>query len=523
MSRKERNFRQDETSPERDDKARPAGARHSESAAPEVSSSDSSQSVFTPAEVAGLLQELVKLRDEAKKVTELEKLVTQMREVNENLIMAKLEMSHLAHHDFLTNLPNRIQLNDRLAHAITLAYRNRKKLAILFLDLDHFKSINDTLGHAVGDKLLQAVGQRLKGCVRTSDTVSRQGGDEFVILVSEIEHIEDASRIAEKIINALTLPYQVDEHTLYITTSIGISVYPADGVEAEMLIKHADAAMYHAKKSGRNQYQFFIEEMNRLAIERQTMEGSLRAALERREFRLHYQPKVNLNSGNITGVEALIRWHHPQRGLVYPEHFISIAEESGLIVPIGEWVLKEACEQAMTWLHDGQVFNRVAVNLSAIEFHHGNFMDKIRAVLNETGLPPRHLELELTESVLMNNADSTISLLKELKTIGVHLAVDDFGTGYSSLSYLKRFPVDVLKIDKSFVKDIAIDPDVAVIVDAVINIGNCLKQRVIAEGIETEQQLMFLQHHHCEEGQGYYFSEPLAVEEFTSLLRTGLP
>ena len=452
----------------------------------------------------------------------LEILIAQLREANENLLCAKLEISHLAHHDFLTNLPNRVQLNERLTQATALAFRKQRKLAVLFLDLDRFKSINDSLGHTVGDKLLQGVAQRLRDCVRTSDTVSRQGGDEIVILLAELEHEYDAARIAEKILVALSLPFAVCEHTIYVSTSIGISVYPTDSMQADDLIKHADTAMYHAKENGRCQFEFFKPEMNLIAVERQTVEADLRAALAGEEFRLFYQPKVNLESGAITGAEALIRWRHTQRGLVEPDQFIAVAEDSGLITGIGRWVLGEACRQARIWQETGHMNGRIAVNISAVEFRQGDFVEHLRAILDDTGFDPSYLELELTESVLMNNAVATITLLTQLKALGVHLAVDDFGTGYSSLSYLKQFPIDSLKIDQSFVRDILNETDDAVIVDAVINIGASLKQRVIAEGIETSEQVSFLRSHHCEEGQGYFFSVPLEAEAFTRLLERGL-
>lgn len=465
------------------------------------------------------VREVCALKEEKKA---LELLIQQLREVNENLLRAKLEISHLAHHDFLTNLPNRVQLNERLTQATALAFRKRRKLAVLFLDLDRFKSINDSLGHSVGDKLLQGVAQRLRECVRTSDTVSRQGGDEFVILLAEIEHEDDAARIAQKILAALAQPFIIAGHTLHVSTSIGISVYPTDSTHAEDLIKHADTAMYHAKENGRSQYEFFMAQMNRVAVERQAVEADLRAALDGKEFRLYYQPKVNLASGHITGAEALIRWHHPQRGMVEPDQFITVAEDSGLITGIGRWVLREACRQARLWHDSGRLCGRVAVNISAAEFRQGDFVDNLRAILADTGFDPRFLELELTESVLMSNAATTMNLLYDLKALGVHLAIDDFGTGYSSLSYLKQFPIDSLKIDQSFVRDIHNEYDDGVIVDAVINIGASLKQRVIAEGIETREQVSFLCNHSCDEGQGFFFSVPLEADAFTRLLEQGV-
>jgi diguanylate cyclase (GGDEF)-like protein/PAS domain S-box-containing protein len=432
-----------------------------------------------------------------------------------------LEMTHSAQHDLVTNLPNRLLLSDRLSQSIALGRRQNRPVAVLFLDLDRFKYINDSLGHATGDKLLQSVSKRLLASVRGSDTVSRQGGDEFVILLSEITHPEDAATSATKILLSVSAPYSIEGHDLHIDGSIGISVYPEDGEDAETLIKNADMAMYHAKERGLNNFQFFKAEMNLKAVERQSLEGNLRRALEREEFLLHYQPKVNLDSGEITGVEALIRWQQPDRGLVSPSQFVPIAEECGLIVRIGRWVLREACRQAHEWQDAGLPFKRVSINVSAPEFRHKGFVEGVRTILSETGLEARYLDLELTEGVLMVGAESTGSILHELKTIGIHLAVDDFGTGYSSLSYLRQFPVDVLKIDQSFIQQITSDPDDATIVSAIIDLGNTLKKRVIAEGIETLAQLAFLQARHCAEGQGYLFSRPLAAAQFAHLLQTG--
>lgn len=457
-----------------------------------------------------------------KRVAELEVLVGQLREVNKNLLVAKLEMSHFAYHDFLTGLPNRIQLLDRLTLAIALAQRNERRLAVLFLDLDRFKSVNDSLGHSVGDQLLQSVAQRLALCVRNSDTVSRQGGDEFVILLAEIEHEGDAAKIARKIQSALSAPHCIDGTTLYVGCSIGISVYPTDGLDADILIRHADTAMYHAKQQGRNQYQFYRVKMNRHAVERQFIENNLRQALERGQFVLHYQPKVELDSGRICGVEALIRWQHPERGLLPPDDFIPIAEDCGLIVEIDDWVLTQACRQARSWQSSGLDFGRVAVNLSPSEFHNDNLVGRLRAALGATGLDPDRLELELTERVFLRDAEATMEMLEDVRSIGVQLAIDDFGTGYSSLSYLRRLPVDLLKIDQSFLKDIDNDAHAATILKAVIDIGIGLRKRVTAEGVETEEQFRYLQRHRCREGQGYYFSMPLTAAAIEPLLRTGI-
>ncbi|HTS53083.1 MAG TPA: EAL domain-containing protein [Burkholderiales bacterium] len=431
-----------------------------------------------------------------------------------------LKMAHLAQHDFLTDLPNRVLFSDRVANAISLARRHGKQRAVLFLDLDRFKHINDSLGHAIGDKLLQSVAQRLVACVRGSDTVSRQGGDEFVVLLSEIGRAEDAALSAEKMLLALAAPHSIAEKELHVTASIGISIFPDDGQDAETLIRCADTAMYHAKDKGRNNYQFFTDDMNVRALERHFLEGSLRRALQRREFVLHYQPKINLETGAITGVEALIRWRHPERGLISPKMFVPIAEDCGLIVPIGRWVLREACRQAQTWIDAGLPPLPVAVNISAVEFQSKDFLEGVRAMLKETRLNPRYLELELTESVLMQDAEATAPALNALKSIGVRLAIDDFGTGYSSLSYLRQFPIDTLKIDQSFVREITAGSLDDTIVSAVISMGKTLKQRVVAEGIETGEQLAFLQRQQCGEGQGFHFSRPVSAEEFVTLRRT---
>ena len=429
-----------------------------------------------------------------------------------------LKMSYLAQHDSLTDLPNRVLLNDRLNQAMGLAHRHRRKLAMLFLDVDRFKHINDSMGHAVGDRLLQVVARRLLACVRSSDTVSRQGGDEFVILLQDVTRAYDAALCADKILLALSMPLRIDQHELHLTASIGIVTYPDDGTDCETLLNNADAAMYHAKDSGRANYQFFKADMNALAVERQSIEDGLRLAMARQEFVLHYQPNMNLETGAIIGVEALIRWRHPQRGLVAPGHFIPIAEECGSIVPIGQWVLREACRQARAWQDAGLPPLRIAVNTSAVELRAPDFVADVRAILTETGLEPRYLELELTETFLMQDSKSTAEVLQALKDMGVQLALDDFGTGYSSLSYLKRFPIDTLKIDRSFVRDMTTDADDASIVNAVISMGRSLHLRVVAEGVETREQLSLLQAQNCPEGQGYYFSRPVAAEEFTQLL-----
>ena len=431
------------------------------------------------------------------------------------------KMEHLAQHDFLTGLPNRMLLAERLSRAIGLANRHGKRVALLFLDLDFFKHVNDSLGHAIGDKVLKSTAERLSANVRDTDTVSRQGGDEFVVLLSEIEHTQDAALIADKLLTAFAFPQLIDGHELHLSLSIGISIFPDDGTDAETLMQHADTAMYHAKSDGRKNYQFFKPAMNHHAVQRQLVESSLRRALKQREFFLHYQPQVEFSSGEITGAEALVRWQNPDLGLVSPEQFVPVAEECGLIVPMGLWVLREVCRQVRSWLDSGLPAVPVAVNISAIEFGHKGFLQEVTRILKETGLEPKYLELELTESVVMQNLESSSLVLNALKVMGVKLAIDDFGTGYSSLSYLKRFPFDTLKIDQSFVRDIIIDADDATIVSTIIAMGKILKQRVVAEGVETNDQLCFLQKHLCVEGQGFLFSHPVLAEDFARLLVRG--
>jgi diguanylate cyclase (GGDEF)-like protein/PAS domain S-box-containing protein len=443
-----------------------------------------------------------------------------LRDVSAARAMAQ-QITHSAEHDFLTGLPNRLLLNDRVTQAITLAPRHLKKVALLFLDLDGFKHINDSLGHPAGDELLKSIATRLVDCVRNSDTVSRQGGDEFVVLLSEVDQPEDTAITARRMLQAVAKAHSVSGHDLHVTSSIGVSVYPDDGPDAETLIKNADTAMYQAKENGRQSYQFFKPAMNVRAVERQSLEEGLRRALERHEFEVHYQPKVNLSTGQIAGAEALLRWTHPTRGLVSPAQFIPVAEDCGLILPIGKWVLHQACQQAQTWIRSGLPLGMMAVNVSAVEFRNEHFLEGIFTTLEETGLDPTRLELELTESVLMKHAESAESILKALRTHGMQVAVDDFGTGYSSLSYLSRFPIDALKIDQSFVRQISAQQE-ASIVTAIISMGRSLKLRVVAEGVETQKQLTFLQAQECDEAQGYYFGRPVPPDQFARLLATGL-
>jgi len=402
------------------------------------------------------------------------------RDVSEAQAMTE-QIAHLAEHDFLTGLPNRLLLNDRVGQAIALAQRNQDKVAVIFMDVDGFKHINDSLGHPTGDRLLQCVANRLRDCVRAPDTVSRQGGDEFIVLLQGVKQPEDAAIAAERLLKALAETFSIGQQDLHITSSIGVSLYPDDGRDAETLIKNADTAMYQAKGNGRQGFQFFKPEMTVRAVERQSIEEDLRRALERKEFTLHYQPKINLATGAITGAEALVRWSHPTRGPLSPVQFIPIAEDSGLILQIGAWVLREACTQSRAWVEEGSPLVPMAVNVSAVEFRNENFLHNLLETLTETGLDPRYLELEVTESVLMKNAERAASILQSLRGKGVRVAIDDFGTGYSSLSYLRKFPLDALKIDQSFVHQIAASSDGKTIVSAIISMGRSLNLRVVAE------------------------------------------
>lgn len=409
-------------------------------------------------------------------------------------------------------------LTDRLAQAISLARRHGKKVALMYMDLDHFKHINDSLGHEVGDQALQSAAKRLQSCIRLSDTVSRQGGDEFVVLLPEVDEMQGAVLTAEKLLKAMAEPHLIGDHRLHITLSIGISLYPDDGKDIETLLRNADTAMYYAKKSGRNKYRMFTPDMNARSVARQAIEQGLHQAIDQREFVLHYQPKVNLETGAITGAEALLRWQRTNYRFVSPIQFMRIAEDCGLILQIGKWVLREACRQTQTWLQAGRELGQVAVNVSTTEFLDKNFLADLRTILSDTGLEPHRLEIELTESGLIHDRQLTTATLSALKDFGVKIAIDDFGTGYSSLSNLWSFPIDTLKIDQSFIQNIDGDAGKA-IVRAFIAIGMSLKQRVVAEGIETRQHLAFLQSHRCAEGQGYYFGRPVAAEEFVTLLQ----
>jgi len=431
------------------------------------------------------------------------------------------ELEFQANHCALTGLPNRTLLRERLNHAIASASRSGRPFWVAFLDLDHFKFINDSLGHSAGDLLLQQISTRLQHTLRESDTVARQGGDEFVLILPENEQEFPNAHVLQRIMDVVAQPLKIDSHRFYPTCSIGVAVYPADGEDPETLIKHADIAMYRAKETGRNNFQFFTVALNEKAMERLRLEADLRKAIERNEFLLHYQPQVCLQTGRIVGMEALIRWNHPELGMVPPDRFIRLAEETGLIVPIGNWVIRTACKQNKVWQEAGLGQFRIAVNLSARQFGELDLVQSITAILAETGLDSLYLEVELTESLVMADVEHTIGILRDLKALGLHLSIDDFGTGYSSLSYLKRFPIDVLKIDQSFVRDITVDSDGAAIVKSIISLAHNLRLQVIAEGVETEEQLAYLRENDCDQMQGYYFSRPLAAEAFEKLLRQG--
>lgn len=430
------------------------------------------------------------------------------------------QMAHQATHDALTGLPNRLLAWDRLEQAIWAAQRNGACVGILFLDLDRFKNINDSLGHDAGDKILKQVSARLQSMTRAIDTVCRQGGDEFIIIMPSASHKAHFANLAEKILSAVSAPYFVKHQELSVTFSIGISVYPHDGSDASTLIRNADAAMYHAKEAGRDNFQFYAAEMNSKAAERLSLEVQLRHAVARKEFVVHYQPKIDVVQRKLIGAEALIRWNHPQSGLLNPARFIGIAEDSGLIVPIGQWIKEEVCRQNQAWARLGLACVPISVNLSAIQFRNKSLVESLRIMLEETGMSPELLELELTESFIMHGTDTVIETLYNLKDLGLSLSIDDFGTGYSSLSYLKRFPIDTLKIDQAFVRDIPHNENDTSIVKAIISMAHSLKLKVIAEGVETQEQFAFLEANHCDQIQGYYFSQPVPAGDFEQMLRT---
>lgn len=425
-------------------------------------------------------------------------------------------LNYMAFHDSLTALPNRSLFYDRIYHGLARSQRSNSKLALMLLDIDRFKNINDSLGHDSGDLLLKAIATRLNEGVRDMDTVARLGGDEFVVVLEGVHDMEDVVFIANKLLVTLARPLEIAGHEITTTVSIGVSVFPEDGTDTDELLKNADIAMYKAKEAGKNNCQFYTKGMSATAVNYLLLENDLRRAVEQNQLILHYQPQVDLKTGELMGVEALVRWQHPERGLVSPAHFIPLAEETGLISPIGEWVLREACEQQKRWLDSGKKVGRMAVNLSPRQFRQRNFPDKVETILRETGLPAEYLELEITESCAMEHAGETINQLKQLNQMGLFLAIDDFGTGYSSLAYLKRFPIQKLKIDSSFINDIQSDPNDAAIAKSIIGLAHNMQLAVVAEGVEKTAQADWLCEEGCDQGQGFLFSKPLSARQFES-------
>ncbi|WP_137790876.1 bifunctional diguanylate cyclase/phosphodiesterase [Bacillus sp. E(2018)] len=427
------------------------------------------------------------------------------------------KINQMVYRDPLTGLPNRLLLNDRLSQALELADDTKQTIGIMFIDLDRFKYINDTLGHAVGDQLLIEIAKRIQACVGKNDTVCRQGGDEFIVLIPNTT-ADEVSKIAQQIVDLFSSSVMVNEQELFVTPSIGIAMYPGDGRDIETLIKNADTAMYRVKEQGKNNFQFYTPEMNEAVTKKMKLEIGLRKALERDEFKIVYQPQINVETGGIIGVEALLRWHHPEWGTISPAEFIPIAEETGLILQIGEWVLNGACRQNKTWQNAGYAPLRMAVNISSRQFQQSDLVERVSRILNETELAPQYLELELTESIIQDSKYA-VAKMQQLKEMGIHLSIDDFGTGYSSLSYLKTFPIHTLKIDQSFTRNIYADPKDASLVETIIAMAHNLDLKVIAEGVETEEQLQFLQQKQCNEAQGYYFSRPISAEELAVILQ----
>jgi diguanylate cyclase (GGDEF)-like protein/PAS domain S-box-containing protein len=447
---------------------------------------------------------------------EIAGVIALLRDITERKAVEQ-QIEYQAYHDSLTGLANRRLFHEHLSLALALAQRREKQVAVLFLDLDHFKVVNDSLGHSIGDALLQEVARRLKNAVRDGDTVARVGGDEFTIVLQELTHVQDAAVVAQKVLRTIAAPMEIGGHPLYVTASIGITLFPADGEDAETLLKNADAAMYRAKSEGRNTYQMSTRELSRATQERMTVESGLHLALEAGEFGLLYQPQIDVETMEVVGMEALLRWRHPQRGVILPEEFIHVAEERGLILPIGDWVLRQACLDARRFHDRGMPYFRVAVNLSARQFRDPSLASTVESALRDSGIPAATLELEITESMAMENVQLTMSTLEQFRRSGVTIAIDDFGTGHSSLSYLKRFPIDALKIDRSFVTDLPDMFEDAAIVSSVIQLANGLGMRVVAEGVETSEQLEFLKAAGCREVQGFYFSYPAPIEELLSL------
>ena len=453
-------------------------------------------------------------QDVARKVIGLERTI-------EERVQELLKVSHLLQYDALTELPNSTLLGDRLTQAIALGRRHDTQLAVMFIGLDRFKRINNALGYPVGDEVLQQVSLSLVATVRDSDSVFRYGSDEFVIVLHDVQHPQQTQHIADKVLRTISATRHVAGHDLSVTASLGISIYPNDSCNAVELIKHAETAMHTSKERGANDFSFYTEDMNLRAQRQQNLESAIRHALERDEFVLHYQPKLDLRSGRIVGAEALIRWFQPRSGWVSPADFIPVAEDSGLIVPLTQWVLRQACEQAQAWRGMGLPPLCMSVNVSPIDFRQRDFVDNLAAILKQSGLPPARLELEITESVLMQNVDETVDILQKIKAMGVRLALDDFGTGYSSLSYLRRFPIDVLKIDQSFVRGLNVNSQDAQLISAIIGMGKSLELNIIAEGVETVEQLNFLKTQQCEEGQGFLFSKAVPPKDFAQMLQVG--
>ncbi len=426
-------------------------------------------------------------------------------------------LEQMAHYDVLTNLPNRTLMYDRLNHTVSLAKRHEYQIAVLLLDLDRFKEVNDSLGHHIGDLLLVETAGRLMETVRESDTVARMGGDEFLIILPEVGSTNNAANIAHKIIEYLAKPFFLEEHEIYVSGSIGITIFPIDGDDPDLLIKHSDTAMYHAKAQGKNNYKFFTEDINKSTVERFSLETRFRRALDKLEFHLHYQPKIDIRTRKIVGMEALLRWYHADHGSIMPSLFIPLAEETGLVIQLGEWALREACRQNREWQDMGLRPMRVSVNISPLQFKKRDLLEIISEVLEDTGLSPQYLMIEITEGTIIDNVEDTIHMLKALRKMGVGVSVDDFGTGYSSLNYLNRFALDELKIDRSFITDIE-NKENQKVVNAIISLANNLNYKIVAEGVETKEQLKFFENSNCDEIQGYYFSLPLNAEDFHALL-----
>jgi len=441
-------------------------------------------------------------------------------DLQEELLSMQKELRVQATHDFLTGLPNRLLFSDRLSQKIAAARRNHGSVGVMFLDVDRFKVVNDALGHSFGDILLKQVAERLASRIRESDTVARSGGDEFTFILSDIKTPTDATAAAQRIIDSFSVPFEINSHQIYVTVSIGISIYPQHGEDVETLVKNADSAMYHAKSLGGNRYQMCNETVSMLPAVQMKMENELRQAIEKGQLVLAYQPRVDLKTGAVLGAEALIRWQHPELGLLFPDRFVPLAEETGLIVPIGEWVLNEACKQNKQWQEMGLPPIEMTVNVSPKQVQQANFLEVVKSALDESGLDPQYLGLEITETVLMSTDDSTIKLMNKLREMNVRVSIDDFGKGNSSLNYLTQLPTDAIKIDESFIRNVVADPDAAAITGAVIAMAHSLKLRVVAEGIETLDQLEFLRSLNCDEIQGYFVSRPVEPESLAHILRT---